>query len=110
MYTASHQLATRTYMDFLRMEAEINFLAFLPREQRMPLYRHWYRGTHYPEKMASVAVTRNFGKAPTGLTPGIVRRIRFMPACSIWVDTRIVSAMLCMQCCMVNEKFERQGM
>ncbi len=46
-----HQLATRTYMDFLRIEAELNFLVFLPREQRIPLYRHWYRGTDYPEKL-----------------------------------------------------------
>lgn len=49
--TAGHQLATRTYMDFLRMEAEFNFLLFLPRDQRLPLYRHWYRGTGKPEKL-----------------------------------------------------------
>ncbi|GKS59381.1 9-hexadecenoic acid cis-trans isomerase [Nitrospira sp.] len=48
---AGHQLATRTYMDFLRMEAELNFLLFLPREQRLPLYRHWYRKTNQPEKL-----------------------------------------------------------
>lgn len=52
--TAGHQLATRTYMDFLRIEAELNFLGFLPREQRLPLYRHWYRGTEYPEKLESL--------------------------------------------------------
>jgi len=46
-----HQLATRTYMDFLRIEAELNFLIFLPRDQRLPLYRHWYRGTDYPKKL-----------------------------------------------------------
>ena len=49
--TAGHQLATRTYMDFLRMESEINFLMFLPREQRLPLYRQWYRDTGQPEKL-----------------------------------------------------------
>jgi hypothetical protein len=48
---AGHQLATRTYMDFLRIEAEINFLMFLPPDQRLPLYRQWYRGTDYPEKL-----------------------------------------------------------
>ncbi|HCU53857.1 MAG TPA: hypothetical protein DIC36_06125 [Gammaproteobacteria bacterium] len=48
---ASHQLATRTYMDFLRIEAELNFLVFLPSEQRLPLYRQWYRGTDYPKKL-----------------------------------------------------------
>ena len=49
--TAGHQLATRTYMDFLRMEAEVNFLLFLPRDQRLPLYRHWYCDTGQPEKL-----------------------------------------------------------
>lgn len=49
--TVGHQLATRTYMDFLRMESEINFLMFLPRDQRLPLYRHWYRDTGQPEKL-----------------------------------------------------------
>jgi hypothetical protein len=49
--TAGHQLATRTYMDFLRMEAELNFLVFLPRDQRLPLYRHWYRDTGQPQKL-----------------------------------------------------------
>jgi hypothetical protein len=49
--TAGHQLATRTYMDFLRIEAELNFLVFLPRDQRLPLYRHWYRKTDQPKKL-----------------------------------------------------------
>jgi len=41
---ASHQLMTRLYMDFLRMEGEYNFLAFLPRAQRESLRNSWYRG------------------------------------------------------------------
>lgn len=41
---ASHQLMTRLYMDFLRMEGEYNFLAFLPRAQREGLRNSWYRG------------------------------------------------------------------
>ncbi len=39
-----HQLQTRLYMDFLRMEGEANFLMLLPREQREKLRGHWYRG------------------------------------------------------------------
>ncbi|HEX9195781.1 MAG TPA: fatty acid cis/trans isomerase [Azonexus sp.] len=39
-----HQLATRLYMDFLRMEGELNFLAFLPIEDRQPVLDFWYRG------------------------------------------------------------------
>ena len=40
----AHQLETRLYMDFLRMEGEQNFLFFLPEKDRMPLRNFWYRG------------------------------------------------------------------
>jgi len=39
-----HQLNTRLYMDFLRMQAEFNFLQFLPIKDRRPLRDLWYRG------------------------------------------------------------------
>ena len=39
-----HQLATRLYFDFLRMEGEMNFLAFLPRDARQAVRDRWYRG------------------------------------------------------------------
>jgi len=42
--SASHQAMTRMYMDFLRMEAEMNFLAFLPQAQRKAEIADWYRG------------------------------------------------------------------
>ncbi len=38
-----HQLNTRLYMDFLRMEAEHNFLLLLPRERRRTMVNGWYR-------------------------------------------------------------------
>ena len=38
-----HQLMTRLYMDFLRMEGEHNFLTFLPQEKRIELANYWYR-------------------------------------------------------------------
>ncbi|MBT4521452.1 MAG: peptidylprolyl isomerase [Halieaceae bacterium] len=41
----SHQLESRLYMDFLRMEAELNFLMFLPPEVRRGLRDFWYRDT-----------------------------------------------------------------
>ncbi len=41
-----HQLLTRLYMDFLRMESEFNFLALLPSETRAALREHWYRGAN----------------------------------------------------------------
>ncbi|WP_425641177.1 fatty acid cis/trans isomerase [Marinomonas gallaica] len=38
-----HQLVTRLYMDFLRMEGEMNFLMFLPRDERAAVREYWYR-------------------------------------------------------------------
>lgn len=40
-----HQLMTRLYMDFLRMEGEYNFLGLLPQDERKKLADHWYRDT-----------------------------------------------------------------
>lgn len=40
-----HQLMTRLYMDFLRMEGEYNFLGLLPHDERKRLADHWYRDT-----------------------------------------------------------------
>jgi hypothetical protein len=42
--SAGHQLATRLYMDFLRLEAESLFMAFLPPGRRVELGDYWYRG------------------------------------------------------------------
>ena len=39
----AHQLETRLYMDFLRMEGEQNFLFFLPPHERIVLRDFWYR-------------------------------------------------------------------
>jgi hypothetical protein len=44
-----HQLATRLYMDFLRMEGEMNFLALLPRDARQAVRDRWYRGADREE-------------------------------------------------------------
>ena len=40
-----HQLNTRVYMDFLRMEGENNFLTLLSDEARISVHKQWYRGT-----------------------------------------------------------------
>ncbi|WP_347136792.1 fatty acid cis/trans isomerase [Parahaliea mediterranea] len=39
----AHQLETRLYMDFLRMEGELNFLLYLPARERLKLRSYWYR-------------------------------------------------------------------
>jgi len=39
----NHQLLTRLHMDFLRLEGEFNFIALLPKEERIRLRDLWYR-------------------------------------------------------------------
>ena len=39
-----HQLSTRIYMDFLRMEGEDHFLALLPVKKRKAIRDQWYQG------------------------------------------------------------------
>ncbi len=39
-----HQLNSRLYMDFMRMEGEFNFLTLLPQAARQPTAEYWYRG------------------------------------------------------------------
>jgi len=38
-----HQLNSRLYMDFMRMEGEFNFLTLLPENIRVRTWHHWYR-------------------------------------------------------------------
>ncbi|MEN3112091.1 fatty acid cis/trans isomerase [Uliginosibacterium paludis] len=38
-----HQVNTRLYMDFLRMEGEFNFIAMLPMADRVAVRDYWYR-------------------------------------------------------------------
>jgi hypothetical protein len=38
-----HQLNARLYMDFLRMEGELNFLTLLPEQTRVNEWKYWYR-------------------------------------------------------------------
>ena len=40
----SHQLNVRRYMDYLRIEGELNFVRFLPPEARVPMIQSWYLG------------------------------------------------------------------
>lgn len=40
-----HQLSSRIYMDFLRMEGEFHFLSLLPKSERPKIQQQWYRGS-----------------------------------------------------------------
>ncbi|MDP5069727.1 MAG: fatty acid cis/trans isomerase, partial [Congregibacter sp.] len=42
--SVGHQLESRLYMDFLRMEGEQGFLLLLPGDLREAVRNHWYRG------------------------------------------------------------------
>ncbi len=46
--SAGHQIASRTYMDVLRQDAENNFLRLLPAEERQQIYDSWYEGIKGP--------------------------------------------------------------
>jgi hypothetical protein len=64
-----HQLNSRLYMDFMRMEGEANFLTLLPKASRAAIRDHWYRG-------ASADVKSYIGgaKNPLDAETGIVYR------------------------------------
>jgi hypothetical protein len=40
----AHQVNVRRYMDYLRVEGELNFVSFLPAEARVPMLQSWYIG------------------------------------------------------------------
>lgn len=42
-------------MDYLRIESELQFLAFLPYDKRFEIHKHWYRGTKETEKVVKAA-------------------------------------------------------
>jgi hypothetical protein len=62
-----HQLNTRLYMDFLRMEGEFNFLALLPEEARIRVRDEWYRGASEQTKSFLYGKRTNFHRE-TGIT------------------------------------------
>lgn len=61
-----HQLITRLYMDFLRLEGEQNFINLLPESHRQVVKNEWYRKSHLS---LSEFINRNsLLGAPTGIT------------------------------------------
>ncbi|MFV2055206.1 MAG: fatty acid cis/trans isomerase [Thiohalomonadales bacterium] len=58
--TAGHQLSTRLYMDFLRIEAELEFLRYIPVAERIKMHRFWYRNTKDTEKI--LKLVRDIGE------------------------------------------------
>lgn len=60
--SVNHQAGTRLFMDFLRNEAENNFLSFLPASDRPAEYRQWYRGFGAELKAALTNPYYGYGK------------------------------------------------
>jgi hypothetical protein len=61
-----HQLSSRLYMDFMRMEGESNFLIMLPKAARAPTRDHWYRGASEDTK-AYIQGSKSKFEAETGI-------------------------------------------
>ena len=40
----THQTNIRRYMDFLRAEGELNFIAYMPKNKRLEMFKSWYIG------------------------------------------------------------------
>jgi len=59
-----HQVTTRLYMDFLRMEGEADFLMLLPPERRKELADYWYRGVTGGSKETIVNELQGFSGSP----------------------------------------------
>ncbi|NOR58845.1 MAG: peptidylprolyl isomerase, partial [Sulfurimonas sp.] len=49
----THQTNIRRYMDFLRAEGEGNFLAYMPKESRLSMFKSWYIGDKDVQKLKS---------------------------------------------------------
>ncbi len=64
---AGHQLATRLYFDFMRMEGEMNFLALLPRTARQRVRNQWYRDAS-PAHNEHLDSTQSYYPLETGIT------------------------------------------
>jgi len=60
-----HHLATRLYMDFLRMEGEANFLMLVPPGRSKELIDAWYRGVNGPAKERIVRDLTGFPVGPS---------------------------------------------
>jgi len=64
---AGHQLNSRLYMDFLRMEGEFNFLVLLPEQARRSTAEYWYRGA--PKDVIDYVYGRDaYFRRPSGIT------------------------------------------
>ncbi len=50
----AHQVQVRRYMDFLRYEGELNFIAYLPKEKQLKTFKLWNKGDSDIEALKSL--------------------------------------------------------
>lgn len=55
----SHQANIRRYMDFLRVEGELNFLTFMPQEKRLEMFKSWYVNDDDVEDLKTIPISDN---------------------------------------------------
>lgn len=55
----SHQTNIRRYMDFLRMEGEANFLAYMPDNIRLEMFKSWYIGDQKVQQQQKYGMHRD---------------------------------------------------
>ncbi len=53
----SHQTNIRRYMDFLRMEGELNFIRYMPKDKRLDMMKSWYIGDNDVQDFEKLAMT-----------------------------------------------------
>ena len=54
----SHQANVRRYMDYLRIEGELNFLSFMPKKDRLEMIQSWYLGDRAFENVDGKVIDR----------------------------------------------------
>jgi len=58
----SHQTNIRRYMDFLRMEGELNFLSYMPKKERLPMFKSWYIGDDDAQELTTLPILKHATK------------------------------------------------
>jgi len=52
----THQTNIRRYMDFLRLEGESNFIAYMPKKDRLKIFKSWYIGDDEIEDVEFITI------------------------------------------------------
>ena len=55
----SHQTNIRRYMDFLRVEGELNFLTYMPKKERLKMFKSWYINDGDVEDLENIEIQNN---------------------------------------------------